>query len=56
VFKRSAAENIFLKGKVSSLTNLIELFESGEKFAAFENVFVINPADKAKLLSQKNNP
>lgn len=56
VFKRSAAENIFLKGKVSSLTNLIELFESGEKFAAFENVFVINAADKAKLLSQKNNP
>lgn len=56
VFKRSAAENIFLKGKVSSLTNLIELFESGEKFAAFENVFVINAADKDKLLSQKNNP
>ncbi|MEE0876806.1 MAG: hypothetical protein UIH18_05870 [Fibrobacteraceae bacterium] len=56
VFKRSAAENIFLKGKVSSLTNLIELFESGEKFAAFENVFVINAADKAKLLSPKNNP
>ena len=56
VFKRSAAEKVFLKDKVTSLTNLIEQFESGEKFAAFENVFVITEADKALLLHQKNNP
>ena len=56
VFKRNAAEKVFLKDKVTSLTNLIEQFESGEKFAAFENVFVITEADKALLLHQKNNP
>lgn len=56
VFKRNAAEKVFLKDKVTSLTNLIELFESSEKFAAFENIFVINEADKAKLLPPKNNP
>ena len=56
VFKRNAAEKVFLKNKVTSLTNLIEQFESGKEFAAFENVFVINEADKAKLLSQKTNP
>lgn len=56
VFKRNAAEKVFLKDKVTSLTNLIEQFESGKEFAAFENVFVINEADKAKLLSQKTNP
>ena len=56
VFKRNAAEKVFLKDKVTSLTNLIEQFESGEKFAAFENVFVINESDKALLLRQKNNP
>lgn len=56
VFKRNAAEKIFIKDKVVSLTNLIEFFESGEKFAAFENVFVINEGDKNKLLPQNSIP
>lgn len=55
VFKRNAAEKIFIKEKVASLTKLIDLFESGVKFAAFENVFVLSEDDKNELLAQNSN-
>lgn len=53
VFKRNAAENIFARDKVTSLTSLIDIFESSDKFAAFENVFVLTENDKAQLQPSK---
>lgn len=53
VFKRNAADNIFAKDKVTSLTSLIDIFESSDKFAAFENVFVLTENDKAQLQPSK---
>jgi hypothetical protein len=54
VFKRNAADNIFAKDKVTSLTSLIDAFESNDKFAAFENVFVLTENDKAQLQPSKD--
>lgn len=54
VFKRNTAEIIFAKDKVTSLTSLIDAFESNDKFAAFENVFVLTENDKAQLQPSKD--